>query len=223
MNRHEQRSVETRGRLLRAAEASFARFGYDRTGVAEICEAAGVSKGAFYHHFSTKQDIFVALLNRWLAGLERELVELRDRPGSVPDALLAMTQTVQTVLDDAAGRLPIYLEFLIQAKRDPTVWQATIEPYRRYRDFFAEILERGIAEGSLRPIDSRAASRAIVSLGIGLLLQALLDPDEADREAVWRSSLGLLLDSISARVSGKVAEGGPGDDASRLERSGGAE
>ncbi len=199
MNRHEQRSGETRGRLLQAAEALFARSGYDGTGVSEICEAAGVSKGAFYHHFATKQDVFLALLNGWLAVLERQMVTLRDQSASVPDALQSMTAVVSGVLRDANDRLPIYLEYLIQARRDPTVWQATIEPYRRFRAFFAEMIRRGVAEGSLRPVDPETAARAIVSLGIGLLLQALLEADDHDHAASFDEGLWLALDSLRRR------------------------
>ena len=199
MNRHEQRSEETRGRILRAAEVLFARSGYDGTGVSEICEAAGVSKGAFYHHFATKQDVFLALLNGWLAGLEREMSSLRDQAASVPDALQAMTSVVSGVLRDAGDQLPIYLEYLLQARRDPTVWQATIEPYRRFRAYFAEMIQRGIAEGSLRPIDPEPAARVIVSLGIGLLIQALLEADERDHATAYDEGLRLALDSLRAR------------------------
>ncbi len=196
MNRHEQRSKDTRARLLEAAETLFARSGYDGTGVAEICEAAGVSKGAFYHHFATKQDVFLALLNGWLAALEREMISLRDQAASVPEALRAMSAVVSGVLSDADGRLPIYLEYLIQARRDPAVWQATIEPYRRFRAFFAEMIERGVAEGSLRPVYPAPAARVLVSLGIGLLLQALLDADEQDHAASFDEGLRLALDSL---------------------------
>jgi AcrR family transcriptional regulator len=45
------RGEETRSRILHSALSLFGRQGYDATGVAGICEAAAVSKGAFYHHF----------------------------------------------------------------------------------------------------------------------------------------------------------------------------
>ena len=58
----QQRSIETRRRIMSAAVALFAAQGYNASGVAEICRAAGASKGAFYHHFSSKQALFVAVL-----------------------------------------------------------------------------------------------------------------------------------------------------------------
>jgi len=60
------RAEETRTRILNAAQLCFSRYGYDAASVADICKEAGVTKGAFYYHFETKQALFLELLNRWL-------------------------------------------------------------------------------------------------------------------------------------------------------------
>ena len=84
MNKHEQRSEETRSRILKAAEGCFALSGYDGTTVSQICEAAGVSKGALYHHFDSKQAIFLELLSRWLKAMDFQLAGLGDdRPATL--------------------------------------------------------------------------------------------------------------------------------------------
>jgi hypothetical protein len=50
----QRRGEETHNRILDAALEAFARYGYDATGVAEICRRADVTKGGFYHHFPSK-------------------------------------------------------------------------------------------------------------------------------------------------------------------------
>ena len=70
---NQQRSEATRARILTAAAVAFAGQGYDATGVAEICERAGVSKGAFYYHFETKQALLLTLVDVWLQELTRAL------------------------------------------------------------------------------------------------------------------------------------------------------
>jgi len=72
----QQRGEETRKRLLDAAQEAFALYGYDGTSVAEICRRTGVTKGAFYHHFPSKQDVFLELLERWLEGVNAQLAAL---------------------------------------------------------------------------------------------------------------------------------------------------
>lgn len=190
------RGEETRESILAAAEACFARQGYDATSVAEICQRAGVSKGAFFHYFPTKQAIFLELLERWLAELGERLMALRTDAPSVPEGLISMAAMAQQVFEMARERLLIFLEFLNKAARDPQVWEATISPYRRYRTFFTEIIETGIAEGSLRPVNPEAAANALVSMAIGLVLQATVDPSGADWGALTQESVRLLLEGI---------------------------
>ena len=66
----QQRSEETHAIILESAYQLFSRNGYEATSVADICQSAGVSKGALYHHFPTKQAIFLELMESWLTGLD---------------------------------------------------------------------------------------------------------------------------------------------------------
>lgn len=193
----QKRSQETRALILNAAQNLFARSGYDATGVADICQEAGVSKGAFYYHFPSKQALFLDLLDEWLKGLDFQLKLLRQDYLGIPDSLINMTAVVPMVLQSAGGHLQMFLEYWIQASRDETIWQATIAPYHRYQALFATIIEEGVAEGSLKPVDPRVTAQVIVSLAVGLLLQGLLDPQGADWEKVAKQGIQYLMDSIS--------------------------
>ena len=57
--------TDARTKLLDAAFAVIRRNGYAATSVDELCRAAGVTKGAFFHHFKTKDDLAVAAANHW--------------------------------------------------------------------------------------------------------------------------------------------------------------
>jgi len=194
--RTQQRGEETRSRILKAAQECFALYGYDATGVAEICRRAGLSKGALYHHFPSKQALFLELLDRWLTDLDEQLEAIHIDAETIPEGLLGMTDMVGQVFQEASGQLPIFLEFCAKAVRDPVVWEATIAPYRRYRAFFSRLIEAGIAEGTLRPVDPEIAGHIIVSLAVGLLLQALLDPQGADWELVVQESIRTLIKGL---------------------------
>jgi AcrR family transcriptional regulator len=195
----QQRGEQTRARIVEAALACFAQQGYDAAGVAEICRRAGVSKGAFYHHFPSKQAVFLELMSRWLGGLDRQLLAVRAGAEDVPEGLLKMAEMAGQVFEAASGQLPLFLEFWSKAARDPEVWQATIEPYRRYQDFFADMVEAGIAEGSLESVDPGTAARALVSLAVGLVLQSLIDPQDTDWEQVTKDSMRIFLEGLLRR------------------------
>jgi AcrR family transcriptional regulator len=189
-----QRSEETRRKILSTSLALFAQAGYNATGVAEICQAAGVSKGAFYHHFPSKQAVFLTLLQEWIEDLDRNLTVVRAGHPNVALALMDMANHIHGVFQDAGGRLPMFLEFWTQASHDPEVWKATIQPYQRFQAFFANLIREGIADGSLkRDIDPEIGARTIVSMAVGLLLQGVLDPHGARWEEVAQQSMHLLI------------------------------
>jgi AcrR family transcriptional regulator len=57
-------SVETRDRILKAGEKCFAQFGYDKTTNKNIADEAGLTTGALYHYFDSKQDLFLSVLQQ---------------------------------------------------------------------------------------------------------------------------------------------------------------
>lgn len=64
----QERAVTTRGAIVSAASELIRRNGYTATTVDDICASAKVTKGAFFHHFKTKEDAVHAALGQWDAG-----------------------------------------------------------------------------------------------------------------------------------------------------------
>jgi AcrR family transcriptional regulator len=201
------RSEETRARIVQSALKLFADKGYEMTGVAEVCTTAEVSKGAFYHHFPSKQAIFIELLQEWLRGLDAGLGRALSRSASVPESLMAMASEMKGVFDAADGRLQIFLEFWQQARRDHEVWKELMAPYRRYREYFALIIQKGIDEGSLPPQDPQAAAHALVALAVGIVIQDVLDPAGADWHRVLQDAVKLFISGLSNTKTGAFPGG----------------
>ena len=91
----------------------------------------------------------------------------------------------------------MFLEFMVQASRDKTVWNATIAPYRRYQQQFHELIAQGQSEGSIKSeINPELASRVLISLAVGILLQGVVDPEAANWDEVTREGVQMILNSI---------------------------
>ena len=179
--------------MIEAAALCFAESGYDGTAVATICETAGVSKGAFYHHFSSKQVLFIVLIDQWLEGLDQNLSVLGDQADDPAGQLLAMSRVIGQIIQLPNQQLMIYLEFLNRAFHDPQAMQATTKPFHRYRRQITSIFETGVADGSFRSLNGGSAATIVIALAIGLLIQGFLDPAAADWEQVSQEGMEILL------------------------------
>lgn len=192
----QQRSEETRNSILEAAYILFAQSGYEATGVAEICAQAGVSKGAFYYHFPSKQAVFLDLMDQWLVGLDAAFTQALQQTPDVSQAILQMADMASNVLEAANVRLSIILEFWMQAYRDQAIWQAAIAPYHRYQAYFAGLIRQGMDEGSFKETDPELVARVIVSLAMGLLMQFLFEPEAVNWVEETRRSLEVLMNGM---------------------------
>ncbi|MBA4374975.1 MAG: hypothetical protein C0401_02230 [Anaerolinea sp.] len=192
----QQRSEETRRKILTASLRLFSLRGYDATGLVQICREAGVSKGAFYHHFESKHDLFLNLLGSWLNDLDHQLSLDFQHAESVPEGLNRVSQPINSVFRDAEGRLSMFLEFWLQSYRDPKIWSKTIQPFFRYQTFFQKLIVKGIREGSIKDIESLTVSQVLVSLSLGLLLSSMIDPEGGDWAKITQTSMNYLLDGI---------------------------
>ncbi len=191
----QKRSEQTRTKLLDAALKEFAEHGYDATSVDDICAAAQVSKGAFYHHFESKHALFLCLLESWLQAIRTNLAALQR--STVPETMLNITEVMPGILVTARDQLPMFLEFWLQASRDDKVWEATIQPYHEFREYFAGLIAQGTREGSLRDVDAHVAGEVVLSMAVGILLQALVEPEGADWERTAAQGMKILMRGLS--------------------------
>src|SRR5579884_1309726 len=96
VNRQQQRSRATQAKLLRAARVLFARRGYADVGTAEIARRAGVTRGALYHQYPTKQELFLAVYEQ----VEQELTtDIAARLGAIGSPLEELRVGVAMFLD----------------------------------------------------------------------------------------------------------------------------
>ncbi len=190
----QHRSEETRIQLINSAIKLFSTQGFNSASVDEICKDAGVSKGAFYHHFESKQALFLALLDGWLDNIDSAIEASREK--SAPETFLQITEAFPFIFGSAGEHLPMFLEFWLQASRDETIWQASIAPYRRYHKEFTLLIKKGVEEGSFIEVDPELTARMIVAMAMGLLLQSLLDPKGAKWEATAREITNMMLNTL---------------------------
>jgi TetR/AcrR family transcriptional regulator len=191
-----RRNEDTRLRILSTAERRFAQRGYDATGVAELCRSAGVSKGAFYHHFASKHDLFLELLDSWLAALDSAFAAAVEQADDVPTALRGMADLVAEGIRRPEQRLGMFVEFWAHAQRDPAIWRRAAEPYRRYLAYFERLIAKGIEQRRFRQIAPERAASLLTSMALGLLMQASFAPDDEAWSDTLRGTVEMFLEGL---------------------------
>jgi AcrR family transcriptional regulator len=135
-------------RLLRIASRLFAERGFESTSVQEIVAAAGVTKGAMYHYYASKDDLLVQIYHRMLEMQTERLNAIADGPEPVVDRLReAAADVVVTTLDNLDDAVVFFRSMHLLAPDK----QAEVRAERRqYHERFRGLIERGQAEGVLR-------------------------------------------------------------------------
>jgi AcrR family transcriptional regulator len=190
----ERRKELTRGALIQAAAEVFARKGFGAASLDEIAEAAGFSRGAIHFHFESKEDLFLAVLDRHNAQLLAAYVDggLASNPFRAdPAASAAEWKAVHAAggVDDVL----LQLEFRTYALRNPSFRARAGESERRTIAATAEQLtERAEAHGLRWRIPVEQVAQLLHAASRGLVeLDAV---SGADGEPAFRTLLSALWD-----------------------------
>jgi AcrR family transcriptional regulator len=137
------------GRLLAEATRLFAERGYDRTSVQEIVEAAGVTKGALYHYFGSKDDLLHEIYGRVLRLQTERLEAIASRPADVRERLAEAAADVVVTSIENLDDTKIFFRSMHQLS--PEKQKAVRAERRRYHEMFRSLVEEGQRDGHFRP------------------------------------------------------------------------
>lgn len=199
-----------RDNILDAAELCFARAGFHATSMHDICREAGVSPGALYVYFSSKEDLIAGLAERNRQEFQARFAQLADAPDFF--AALEAIGNAYFVEDEPHAR-QICIEIGLESTRNATVG----EIHRSVDDFvssnFEALFQRMIDDGRIRPAHTAAAlARVFMVIGDGLFWRSAVDrkfdmaktiPDVVE---VIRQLLNPVEDIASSRPGKPVGE-----------------
>ncbi len=187
-----------RQRIVDAAWTRLQTTGYHDTSVDDVCDEAGVSKGAFYGYFDTKQDLFLALLDEETAALHGVALELAREDLAGAERVRRFVQTMLEV-GDSAGRVQLRADLWSELAADPVVRERFAEAVERRRAVLREWITRSIDAGDLAIERRRANALAsiLIAMADGLMLHRALDP-RGFRWANIRAVFDALLAGIDS-------------------------
>jgi len=194
-SRQAERTRATRRKLLDAAKRVFAQDGFEAARLEDIASGAGYTRGAFYAHFDSKEDIFFALFEEWV-GERIESLTTALRRHSDQESKLEALRTHYAGLAKDRSLVLISMEFKLFAMRHPEAHARLRSRHRRIRASIAEMFSEIMgALGRTIPIAYPAAAASLAAVSQGLLLENLIDPKTLSDEDI-RRVLGMFFDSV---------------------------
>jgi len=136
-------------RLLAEATRLFAERGYDRTSVQVIVEAAGVTKGALYHYFGSKDDLLHEIYGRVLR-LQMQRLEAIAGKEATPVAERLVEAAADVVVTSIGNLDDTKIFFRSMHQLSPEKQKAVRADRRRYHEKFRALVEEGQREGVFR-------------------------------------------------------------------------
>ena len=156
---------ETRRVLMEAALDLFAEKGFSRASMQDVAERAGVTKGAFYHHFSTKDDVLHLIhdefIDRALEAQERALTSY----GSPTEQLAHMAFDTTLICIEYRKHVMVFFRELSVLSGE--VRDAVLEKRHRSTELFEETIRRGIEAGEFdRDLDPAVAALGLLGMWV---------------------------------------------------------
>lgn len=204
-------SADTRERIIRAGQRRFALHGYDKTTNKDIADEAGLTTGALYHYFDSKQSLFVSVLleedARVLEGFEEAVADVE---GAVAKLHAILDRAVVLHREDESlskfvAIAPIEIDR--HPEFQPLIAKAMPRSAHNVRHFFDEIVATGQTSGELDPgVKHSAIVNMLLSATQGLAQLAALGDDPVAHERAI-DAFKRLLDGTLVRDGAQVRDG----------------
>lgn len=187
-SRRQEKKELTRERLLDAAADVFARRGFHAATLDEIAERAGLTKGAVYSNFDSKDDLIVALLEARLDPQFTGIVTSVDPAGDLHQQATEAAQAYLGAFERSKESYLLSIEFVVHLARHPDLRRKFAGRYRQLRRSHARMLEEYAAKaGFSLPLPAEQMIVIYMALIDGLAISRLTQPEAVPDELFVRA------------------------------------
>jgi TetR/AcrR family acrAB operon transcriptional repressor len=175
MRRTKEEALITRENVLTAALRVFSQNGYSATRLEDIARAAEVTRGAIYHHFGSKEELYKALVTERSSGINQlaeEIVAEGGSPKRILHRLLVKLFEYLEQDDEYRALLELTVSKVEITAGLESIANDTVQGRRQLAAYFRDLLKQGIQAGEFRSdLPLEPAANALVSFmnGVGLI------------------------------------------------------
>ena len=187
---------QTREQIIQAAKQLFTENGYHNTSIYDLFEKSGISKGAFYHHWKTKEDLAFTILDEMKMAYESRIYPLIETEGRARDQIERVLQTITELNADPNWHY-CKLMAILSTELDPGDHGMGAAVHRmrgQWRQFWQALLRRAQEQGDLRAdIATSDLSFLITSAICGVYLTGRKEDEPSERQKALSTLRKLLF------------------------------
>jgi len=179
--------------ILDAAMDVFSRLGFSKARMDDIVQESGLSKGAIYWYFKSKDSIIAAILDRIFSREHRALQDILIGEGAVSDRLIRLVRKSAQHTMSLKFSIPLMFEFYALAAHHEQVRSALQRYYDTYRNDLVRLIQEGIDSGEFVPVDADKVALSIIATIEGLILLWTIDPERVFLEEDVLNAVGIII------------------------------
>ena len=193
----ENKSKEERQyQILEAAMEVFVINGYANTRMNDIVRKSGLSKGALYHYYPSKKDLFIALIDHWEVYCFPDFYSRNGADRTASETLKDFSKALLDVFREKKYVFLAEVEFWALSNQDEEINERSKSLYKKLLNLFELVLQKGVRTGEFREIDTKAVSLIILTGFQGINWFCIFGEDQVSPENYIEESMNILIKSI---------------------------
>lgn len=191
---------QRRAQILAAAMACFARQGYHATSMDDVVRESGLSVGAIYSYFPSKEDLFLTLGEDRAQQTLAYMSQLFACPGSITEkSREAVDYFFDRLTDEFVPLMRVNVEFLSEAIKSKAIRDRQDRRCESIRQFFISLLSDAQQRGEVRSdVDIHGAAELMMALGEGIVLLSVTGLRRVPLEALKVAYIALLDSGLAS-------------------------
>ena len=184
---------KSKNRIMDAALQVFVSKGYSDTRMDDIVEMSGLSKGAIYHHYKSKKDLFISLIEHWENFSFPNIFDKDLDKISSADALRAIVNDIVITFKKNKHVFLAELEFWSLANHDEDVRLKTKSLYVKLLNLFKNIIVKGVDRGEFKNIDKNIGALSIMTSIQGVIWFSIFEESKLSAEIYLNEVIEFII------------------------------
>ena len=191
-----QYKIDVKEKIVNAALMTFSKYGYDRTRMDDVAEAAKVSKGRLYLYFKNKEDLFYAISESNIADLKQQLSTLFTGKENLISGSGNFYENFRS--KNTTDLEKVFFEIIAESSRNLKLRKMLYEQRIKIFDVVIEYLNSQMQRGLIKKgTNTKAIASGLVSLYNGLSLSRVLGISETLNKQTWLDTVRAIFNAIS--------------------------